>query len=233
MTRLFTCVLLGLLGFSSCKKEEGENQDLDPKNQKKYDLMTNKPGSWWLYGGSDSTVTILSATGRDSTIGDLFFSYYERVDTTSLMKKTMPDFFGKNTNRYITLLDLDGTYTNWVTIIFYKDEVPIGEVWTNTDKLNYMGLTFDIKTESRILERGGTMELAGRTYTEVLKMHHDFFGRVNVGLPSDFSNIGYMDVWFVKGLGIIKKDLNISIAGNFSKVYRDSLLNYHLEPEEN
>jgi hypothetical protein len=231
MRQLLSCFALVLFMLSSCKKEIGENQKLDPKDQKKYDLMTNVRGSWWLYGGSDSTVTILTASGRDSTVKGLFFSYYERVDTTSALKDIMPEFFGKNTNRYITLMDLDGTYSRWVTIIFYKDGVPVGEKWTNTDKLDYLGLAFDIKTESSIVDTTGVMELNGRTYNKVIKIHHDFWGRVNIGFESDYTDVGYLDVWFVKGIGIIKKDLNIDLAGNFSKVYRDSLLNYHFQPE--
>ncbi|HRO44075.1 MAG TPA: hypothetical protein PL009_14665 [Flavipsychrobacter sp.] len=232
MKQLYCGFLLVLLAFSSCKKEVGENQKLDPKNQKKYDLMTNKTGSWWLYGGSDSTVSVMTATGRDSTIKGLFFSYYERVDTTSAERNIMPEFFGKNTSRYVTLVDLDGTYTQFITVIFFKEDVPIGEKWTNIDNLDYLGLKFDVKVESRLVEMAGNMAINGKIYTDVKKIHHEFWGRIDLGIPSDYTDIGFMDVWFVKGIGIIKKDLNVTIAaGNFSKVYRDSLLDYYFVPE--
>src|SRR5690606_8081756 len=193
------------------------------KDQKKYDLMTDRPGSWWMYGGSDSTVTILSATGRDSTIKDLFFSYYERVDTTSAEKNIMPEFFGKNADRYIFLQDLDGSFTKWIIVVFYKDGMLKDEKWINIDEVDYMGLKFEIKVESAIKETDGVMTLNSGTFTDVIKIHHDFLGRVNIsGFDSEYTELGYLDVWFVKGIGIIKKDLNIAIsAGGFSKQYRD------------
>lgn len=233
MKRFFAVLTFVALAFSSCKKEVGENKKLDPKDQKKYDLMTDRPGSWWMYGGSDSTVTILSATGRDSTVKDLFFSYYERVDTTSAEKNIMPEFFGKNADRYIFLQDLDGTFSKWIIVIFYKDGVQKNEKWVNIDEVDYLGLKFQVKVESAIKETGGVMTINAKTYTDVITIHHDFLGRLNLGgIDSDYSGLGYLDVWFVKGIGIIKKDLNITItAGDFTKQYTDSLLDYHFETE--
>jgi len=234
MKQLFFILMSPVFFLLACNKEEvGENQKLDPKDQKKYDLMTNKKGSWWMYGGSDSTLTIMTATGRDSTVKGYFFSYYEKIDTTSALREPMPEFFGKNTTRYVTLFDLDGTYTQFITVIFYKEDVGLDESWINIDELEYLGLKFDIRVESRIKETGGSMVLNNKTYKDVIKIHHGFEARANLaGLPSDYSNIGYLDVWFVKGIGIIKKDLNVTIAaGDFSKVYRDSLLDYYFVPE--
>jgi len=224
LTYLLSCTVL----LVACKKEIGENQKLDPKDQRKYDLMTNEIGSWWLYGGSDSSVSIRSATGRDSTVKSLFFSYYERIDTTSAMKDIIPEFFGKNKNSYVTLIDIDGKYEQFVTVIFFKDSVGPGESWVNTDKYKYasMNLTFDIKVESKLVDTGGVMTINGHTYTGIMRVYNNLTGKPN--FSTNFTPVGTLEVWFVKGVGIIKQDLNVDILGQLKKTYRDSLLDYHL-----
>jgi len=212
--------------LAACKKELGENHNLDPKNQRKYDLMTNEMGSWWLYGGSDSSVTIRKATARDSTMKGLFFSYYEKVDTTSAMKEIMPEFFGKNNISYVTMMDLDGNYTQFVTVIFSKDSVGPGATWVNTDNYKYGALNFDIKVESNVVDTGGTMVINGHTYSSVMRVHNDLWGKPAVS--SNYIKAGTLELWFVKGIGIIKEDINVDVYGQLKKVYRDSLLDYHL-----
>lgn len=226
MKRILTCLLSCATLLTACKKEIGENQKLDPKDQRKYDLMTNETGSWWLYGGSDSSISIRKATGRDSTVKDLFFSYYQRVDTTSAMKDTIPEFFGKNKNSYVTLIDIDGKYKQFVTVVFFKDSVDPGATWINTDKYEYSQLKFDVKVESNLIDTGGVMTINNHTYTGVMRVHNDFKGKPT--FSSNYTPIGTLEVWFVKGIGIIKQDLNVNIIGQVKKVYRDSLLDYHL-----
>ncbi len=229
MKKVLFAFILCSIGVISCKKEDtGENQNLDPKDQRKYDLMTNETGSWWMYGGSDSTVTIRKATGRDSVVKGFFFSYYEKYDTTSADRLIYPEFFGKNTNRYITLQDIDGNYTQFVTVIFFKDSVGINETWTNTDNYSYGFLNFDIKVESRITDTGGIMQINNHSFHHVFQVHNDLFGKLSTG-GSDYVKAGTLDMWFVQGIGIIKQDINVNVAGGLvKKVYRDSLLDYHL-----
>ena len=228
MRKLFACLCTLIITLTACKKEVGENQTLDPKNQRKYDLMTNEIGSWWIYGGSDSTISRRIATGRDSTMKGFFFSYYERTDTTSATQYVTAEFFGKNNNNYVTLIDMDGTQTQYISVIFFKDGVNLGQSWTNIDQYSYSPWTFDIKIESKVVDTGQVMVLNGKTYTSVIQVHNDMEGK----LPfpgSDYIDAGTLEIWFVKGIGIIKEDMNVVIGTNIlKKVYRDSLLDYHL-----
>ncbi|MBS1783771.1 MAG: hypothetical protein JSS78_11960 [Bacteroidetes bacterium] len=188
--------------------------------------MTNEVGSWWIYGGSDSSVSRRIATGRDSTVKGFFFSYYERKDTTSATGYITPEFYGKNKNSYVTLIDMDGSMTSYITVIFFKDSVGIGEEWSNQDKYAYQIFNFDIKINSKIVDTGGVMTINGHTYTGIYHTLNSVQGKLT--FSTDYSDLGTIKVWFVKGIGIIKQDMNISIAGVYSKIYRDSLLAYHL-----
>ncbi len=232
MRQLFTGMFLVMGTLVACKKEEvGENQKLDPKDQKKYDLMTNQPGSWWMYGGSDSSVCIRRATGRDSTMKGFFFSYYERVDTMSDTKYTIADFFGKNGDRYVNLQDLDGYQNKYVTVVFFKDGVKPGDSWSNIDEVDFGIIKANIRINTRVEETNGTIILNGRQYTDVIRTHNDLYARTDL-LQPEYTGIGTLDIWFVQGIGVIKTDMNVDIlSGTLVKVYRDSLLDYHLEPE--
>jgi len=113
-----------LIAGSSCKKE-GVNENLDPKNQKPVDFMSTKVGSYWKYGAQDGVAYTRYAREKDTMKNNLKYSYYERQDDST--GTIIPEFFGKNGEYHITLIDLDGLQTTYLNYAFWKDSARKGD----------------------------------------------------------------------------------------------------------
>lgn len=210
-----------LLFFTQCKKD-GINQHLDPSKQTANDYMSTKAGSWWLYGTADGKVYKRQSTGKDTTKNGLAFSYYESIDTNS--KYITPEYFGKNGNFYVTLFDLDGAQTDYMTVVIMQDSAVTGSSWSNTE--TYKG-NFDLLVESDVVSAGGTLVVNGKTYTDVSQVYSHLKAKPKA-VPT-YIDCGTINVWFSKGVGLLKQDVNISIFGAYNLQHKDSLMNYHIE----
>ncbi len=212
--------------FVACKKIQGDNQGLIAANQQANDFMSTKKGSYWTYGAPDGTVFTRTATGKDSIKLGLTYSYYERKQVGA--DSTFPDYFGKNSIKYITLVDLTGDKTQYVNFILIEDSAKVGDNWNSTETINYSGANINVAIQSSVQSVGGTLVFGSTTYTNVVQVHSDL--KAKLTLSPAYTNCGSLNIWFVKGIGIIKEDADISILGFFSKQYNDSLLSYHIEP---
>ncbi|XZF13711.1 hypothetical protein ACTHGU_18170 [Chitinophagaceae bacterium MMS25-I14] len=221
---LFSVLLF--FAFTACRKKVGDNVNLNPSNQTANDYMPTTAGSWWLYGAVDGTVIKRHATGKDSVKNGLLFSYYESVDTNS--GYITPEYFGKNGDMYDMLIDLDGGQTNYMTIIVQRDSLYTGQSWDNTGSISYSGINFDLLAESHVVSLNGTYASNGKTYNNVVFITNNL--KAKPSIAPLYSNCGTIDMWFVKGVGIVKEKMNVSIAGQFSKYYEDSLLDYSVAP---
>lgn len=215
---LFACVLFGAV--SSCRKE-GVNQNLDPNAQKTYDFMSVKSGSYWKYGSRSGIAYTRYARSRDSIKNGLTYSYFERTDSIG---NVLPEYFGKNNQYYITLIDMDGGQTTYLPYVFWKDSATKGTTWDNTGKV-YYALTGDVDVliESSQAEDGLTMVIGSKTYNNVVHVHSD----LKVTLLN--TKVGTVDIWFVKGLGMLREEFNVDIFGAYKQSHTDSLLDYHIE----
>lgn len=213
-------------GVTGCKKIQGDNQGLIAANQQANDFMSTKKGSYWTYGSPDGTVFTRTATGKDSVKLGLSYSYYERKQVGA--DSTFPDYFGKNEIKYITLVDLDGNKTNYVNFILIEDSAKVGDNWNSTETITYSGANINVAIQSSVQSTGGTLVFGSTTYNNVVKVHSDL--KAKLTFSPAYTNCGSLNIWFVKGIGIIKEDADISILGFFSKQYNDSLLTYHIEP---
>jgi hypothetical protein len=68
------------------------------------------------------------------------------------------------------------------------------------------------------------MSFGDSTYTNVVHVHSDAKATRPISLK-----VGTFDTWFVKGLGVIRAEANINIAGAYTQEHTDSLLSYHIE----
>ena len=215
----------------ACTKKDGANQNIDPNKQEGSNYMSDKPGSWWLFGARTGEITRRVATGKDSTKNGLKFSYFEKIDENPQVEqsqwKRTPEYFGKNEGKYVSLFDMDGSQTNYVTLVFLQEGAT---EWTNTQDYNYQNTKINLLTESKVELSDGTLTLGDTTYEKVTKVHHTLKGKI--ALMPNYLNAGTLDIWFAKGIGIIKQDVDvkISIFGNTyaEKKYTDSLLSYHI-----
>ncbi len=156
--------------LTACKK--GDNQKLDGDNDPVSDFMSTKDGSWWMYGSNEGTITIRRATGRDSVMLGRVYNYYEMTDTTAQSQYVTPEYFGKNQDNFLMLVDMDlnGNKQNYLNVVVQKDNPQVGTTWSNTGSLSYGGMPFDLLTEGEIKATGGTMVLNGTTYTDVTEI---------------------------------------------------------------
>lgn len=220
----FTVLLLAAVVLSaSCNKRKGDNQDLDPNNQQPNDYMSTQTGSWWLFGADDGKVYKRMATGQDSMKNGLLFSYYESIDTNS--HYITPEYFGKNGNKYVSLFDLDGSQSNYITVVLLEDSAQTGDAWSNTQ--TYQS-NYDLLVESHVVSTDGTLTLNGETYTNVTHVYNTLFAKPKV--TPNYIDCGNINVWFAKGVGLVKEDADISVLGIYNLQHKDSLLAYHIEP---
>jgi hypothetical protein len=223
-------LLLFILGTSACTKKNGENQGLLQENQLPFNLFSTKQGSWWIYGSKDGTVFTRYASGRDSFVNGLQYSYFYRIDSSS--KFNTPEFFGKNLNRYLTLIDLDGSLKTFITFVFLKEDPVKNMGWKNTESKKIQGWNVDMLIESSIVRTDGTLIHEGHVFNNVIEVSSQL--KAKLKLAPEYTDCGDLRTWFVKDVGIIKEvgDITIRVAGitMLKKEYDDSLMSYHIEP---
>jgi hypothetical protein len=214
---------IALAAGSSCKKT-GVNQNLNPDNQKPVDFMSTKNGSYWKYGTRDGVLYTRHARDMDTMKNGLKFSYYERED--DITGTISPEYFGKNGAYHFTLIDLDGSRTSYLEYAFWKDSAKKGDTWNNVGSVTHeLAGKVDLLVESTQSDDGLTLTFGGNTFTNVVHVHSDIKAINPISL-----RVGTFDIWFVKGLGVIREEANIDIAGFYTQTHTDSLLSYHIEP---
>ncbi len=217
---LFTGILC--VAFSACIKNNGDNQNLNPVNQNPFDFMSVKNGSYWHYGVRDNVSYIRFARGKDSVMLGMTYSYYERKDDNAL--GFQPEYFGKNGDSYLTLIDIDGNENNYVNYLFWKDGATAGASWNNTAKVSSPIGNVNILIETSVAEDNLSMTINNNTYSHVIHVHSNAKGGP---LATD---LGTMDIWFTKGTGIIREEVDIDILGQYQQQHTDSLLEYYIAP---
>ncbi len=224
-------LLLTALLFTACKKPSGVNQNLNNNNTQTLDLMSTKNGSWWLYISNAPGVFYRYATGKDSFKENLTFNYYYRYDTTSAFKTQYPDYFTKNSNKYLTLIDVDGTETTYLTYVILEDSSYVGQNWDNTETKTLSGYNADIWIHSNVDSVYETVNFYNNTYDSVIYVHSDVNVRPSGLTPTPpYVSAGTLDVWFKRGLGIVHEKGNINVAGVITKNYEDWLINHYIAP---
>ncbi len=222
-TRIAATAFAFSLVLFSCKK--GDNKKLEPDNKTVADYMSTKQGSWWMYGSNDGTITKRIATGRDSFKLGRVYNYYETRDTVSLY--VTPEYFAKNGDKLILLLDMDGNQTDYMEVVVQKDNPQVGDTWSNTGNITYSGLPFNLLTEGEVTSTTSTITLAGQTFTDVVETINHL--KAKPALAPSYVNCGTVKMWFKKGVGILKSDYDISVSSFYDKQYKDSLIGYHIE----
>jgi len=215
-----------LAGMVSCKK--GDNEKLENENTPVAGFMSARQGSWWLYASNENTVVRRVATGRDSVKMGLSYNYYEATDTTS--QYVTPEYFARNGDKFLMLVDLDGSQTNYMNVVVHKDNPQLGDTWSNTGSISYSGMSFDLLAEGEITGVQGTLTINGHTYTDVVEITNTLKAKPQIPPTPVYVNCGTARMWFQKGIGLIKSEFDISIASFYSRHYTDSLLDYHIEP---
>jgi len=221
---MFPLVCLTLLLLSSCKRPI--EKDLDDENDRNASFISNKPGSWWVYGVSDGTVNKRVATGEDSLMQERTFDYYELIDTVT--GNTVPEYFAKNQEYMLMLIDIDGERKNYGLMVVYKENAQVGDSWMNTGNFTFSGVPIQGKIEGTVESINGTKTIGDHTFTQVSVIHNELKAKL-VGSPA-YTNCGTARIWFAQGIGVIKSEYDFQIGSFLDREYSDSLLSYHLQP---
>lgn len=225
MKKLIPSILLALCvcALFSCKKK-GENQGLDNDNQKKFDFMSTKPGSWWRYGSRDGILWKRESRGIDTVIMDRTYSYYERRDDGS--PGYDPEYFGKNKENYFTLIDVDGSRDNYIDYLFWKKDATAGSKWDNTGSVKGpppLGKVA-VLIESSLISNTESMTIGSNTFNDIIHV------KSNLKAGAANTSVGSVNIWFKKDVGVIKEEVDINVLSLYNIQYTDSLIDYHLEP---
>jgi len=224
--KYFTLFLTaGMLLFAaSCKK--GDNHKLDPDDQVPVDYMSTQPGSWWLYASNeDDVVYRRMATGLDSVKDGFTYNYYESYDT--VYQRTTPEYFGKNGDKFLMLIDLFDDQQQYVTVVLSKDDPVVGDNWINTESFTYSGIALAAKFECEVVATGLSMTINGKHYNNIVQLKNELKARPSIS--PIFANCGTVMIWYSKGIGIIKRNFDINILSLYKRQYTDSLIDYHIE----
>ncbi len=219
---LFSLFLL----INSCKKKKGDNENLDQNNNNTVEgYMSTVEGSWWLYGTNEGAVVIRSAKGEKATVNNFEYDYYTSTDTNT--KWITPEYFAENEQKYLMLIDLTGEQKDYIPAIVTKENPKVGEKWTNTHTMNYQSINFDLLIEGEIVEIIPVMNINGKEYTDVVKVNNAL--QAKFFLIPQYQDCGNTVMYFSKGIGVLKTEININIMTFYNRNYSDSLLDYHLE----
>lgn len=216
-----------LFCLSACTKH-GINENLNADNQKPYDFMSTKNGSYWHYGSREGISYKRFARDKDSVKNGLTFSYYERQEDTGAGLLT-PEYFGKNGTYYVMLLDLENNGSvpppdnKYLEYVFWMEDAKQGATWQNTGTV-YHPTVGDVKlyTSSKELEDNATLQLGNTTYTGVVHVHSD------IRTVTLNTRIGTLDTWFIKDVGVLKEEAHINILGAYVQDHTDSLIDYQI-----
>lgn len=230
MKKISILALGAMIAFISCKKEEGDNQKLDPNNNTTVDFyMSTDVDSWWKYNSTeDGNTTVITRVPTGTTEFMDGFEYDKYIATDSATNYETNEYYAKNEDYYLHLIDLDGSQSNYVRAIVYKENASVGETWTSTHTMSYSGINFDIKIESEITGVDETKSINGKTYDKVFIVKSDLKAK-NAILP--WTNCGTVEMWFQKGIGLLKTNLDISVLSLFTKKTDIEIIDYYIADE--
>ncbi|MCC6185652.1 MAG: hypothetical protein IT256_00720 [Chitinophagaceae bacterium] len=181
----------------ACKKKTIEKVTDNTKRQE-MDAFSTKKGSWWLYTAEDGSVFYRYATGETRDLKGLTMEYYYRIDTTSVMKEQIPEYYGKFDGRYLSMIDLDGSSTDYINFVYLKEGYHTGMTWYNEEKEKLQGWNVVLGIDSRVVSDNETIVVNGKVYGNVVHIFNNLKARLTV-MPA-MVDCGDLEVWYKKGI---------------------------------
>lgn len=232
--------LLFSISLFSCKKEDNNNNpDKDPDNnivdsipQSIDNYLPTTEGSWWLYNSSLGKQFKRESTGLDTFRGGLTMKYFIFTDLAE--DDPNPEYFNRfDDNKYFSLFTLDSSIVDptYIPIIIMKDNPTVGMTWINEGSsstggfgtvLVQMSCTVESLTEKVVLD--------DTTFNNAIKVKGLLKAK---NAATTWVDCGSITFWFVKRVGVVQQDYNVSLslAGItlYEKIHLDVLKSYHIE----
>ena len=206
--------IFSLSFLTSCSSDDAETiPDYGVTTGNYFPLSENN--KWWYENSGEVT---LMSVGTSLPINGS--TYYRVTDSDS--QYDIPIWMTKKGATYFHKIEKSNiSYDNGVTVsideyemIFFKDNLQVGETWTEKINLNYRlynggnPQTFpaSITSTGTILERDATVTIGEVTYTNVIKMKLVAVENINSQIVSIHS-----ECWLAKDVGMIRESNTTSL----------------------
>jgi hypothetical protein len=213
-------VIVALFGIS-CKKSSdsggGANVVTDP-------YMTTAAGTTWNYKTHDNvtgadTNSITTSTNKDTTLFGK--SYHMFNDLTVETNQTDTTYMSQLGNDYYQLASLSAQIDPF-EMKYLSSSAAVGESWPNSFSSTSSGTTITATIKNTIEERGGSVTIGSKTYTNVIKVKTDITNaNIQVSIPpfgtQNITPTIIQDVhsYFAPKYGAVKRDYKLKITAGF------------------
>jgi hypothetical protein len=197
---------------TSCKKDDpGTGTPTISK------FITTTPGTTWTYQTTDnstSEVTTYTRTSsdRDTTINSKLYHIFNNTD----LNGTTQAYYNNTGNDYYQFSTLAAALDP-IELNYFNDSKNVGETWTQSVTApvpnSPIPLTLTIRINYSVVEKGTSLVVNGKTYTNVVKVKSDItidpIPFVTISTTSNIYN------YYAPKYGLIKSDFNLiaSLSG--------------------
>lgn len=200
-----------ILTAVSCKKS----------SQTEFQYITTTPGTTWNYQSTDNSTSAVStytrlSTDRDTTISNKSYHIFNNTDANG----STDAFYNLTGNDYYQFSTL-ATGLDPIDLHYLNDAAVVGTGWNQSFSVPVpnspiQGLMLTIHINYSVVEKGTSLVVNGKTYTNVVKIKSDVtidpvFG-LSVSTTSNIYN------YYAPKYGLIKSDFNLVASLNGTEV---------------
>ena len=219
MKKLIYLGAITLFFVASCKKSDStgngnNNIPTDP-------YMTTAAGTTWNYKTHDNvtgadTNSITTSLNKDSLM--LGKNYHLFSDKTIETDQTDTSYMSQVGNDYFQLDSLSSQIDPF-EMKYLSSSAAVGDSWTNSLSSTTSGATITATIKNMIEEKGGSITIGSKTYTNVIKVKTDITSaNIQISLPiigiQNITPTIIQDVhsYFAPKFGLIKRDYKLKIT---------------------
>lgn len=205
----------------SCKKSDSGNNNnnivVDP-------YMTTTVGIIWNYKTHDNrtgldTTTVTTSTSKDTTMFGKQYHIYTDMNIETAQTDT--SYMSNVGSDYFQLASLSAQIDPF-EMKYLSTTANVGENWSNTLSSTSAGTTINATIRNTIEEKGGSLTLGTKTYTNVIKVKTEITSAtITLNIPP-FGNqtitptiIQDVHSYFAPKYGLIKRDYKLNISASF------------------
>lgn len=198
---------LSIICFS-CKKDSTPTPPATPVDK----YMTFTAGSQWDFEkianpSSASPVTTnysITSSNRDTTINAKQYHVFTNNSGG------VSEYYYNSGNDYYVYRKLPADFGDtYVEIIYLKDNAAVGETWSQTYPINYSGVLIQVTLTNKIVERGLSQNINGKSYSDVIKVNTKLSA---TGIPLPFTLTDEINNYFAPKYGAIKEETKIDFT---------------------
>jgi len=214
ITLSFLLSLLMAFTFTACSSDSSDDDAQDSSG----DYWPTAINNNWTFS-QDGSETSMKIIGIDEMDGAKYYKFNQMAGATASLDAQASIWIKKNKGDYYMKMgemDIDyAGYTGKITayeFVFFKDYLQIDQTWngkyshTTTYNIpNFPGIVTTVNYTGKILERGSTLVVNGKTFNDVIKF--SFTQNASITGQAGTQNV-VTNYWMAKNVGIIKMDSN-------------------------